>query len=162
MQDSASYQSWPHQTSKASYEDTIKYLVLLDPAPAVAHKMASPSETLHCTTRTSPLSETLNCTTRCSPLSETLHCTTRCSPLSETLNCTTRTSPPSETLHCTTRYSIEYSLAVFFCQRQRPFFSKFFLPTLFLLNELHLFLTIQRQLTLINKSVFLSTIYIFF
>ena len=32
--------------SKESYEDTIKYLVLLDPAPAVAHKMASLTPTL--------------------------------------------------------------------------------------------------------------------
>ena len=29
------------KTSKASYEDTIRYLVLLDPSPTVAHKMAS-------------------------------------------------------------------------------------------------------------------------
>ena len=34
------------KTSKASYEDTINYLVLLDPAPAVAHKMASLTPTL--------------------------------------------------------------------------------------------------------------------
>ena len=34
------------ETSQASYEDTIKYLVLLDPAPAVAHKMASLTPTL--------------------------------------------------------------------------------------------------------------------
>ena len=34
------------KTSHATYEDTIKYLVLLDPAPAVAHKMASLTPTI--------------------------------------------------------------------------------------------------------------------
>ena len=34
------------KTSQASYEDTIKCLVILDPAPAVAHKMASLTPTL--------------------------------------------------------------------------------------------------------------------